>query len=221
MNSGGYTISPQTSENPDGSMNVSFDIENHDFRGAEIEHFNQTEHFNYSSDEFGEARHILADFDTQRLEPGEDDFVEDFILQDFDTNFITPQDQQYLVDQSGGQEEVNNILGWASQNLSPNESANFQHAFTTGDVALMEAALRDLREIYNENVYGDEDSQPHQPSNEDYYDVVGGQQNYNQLLNLAREHFPEDQQDRYNHVMTNGTPQQIATAIRWLHSQFN
>ena len=228
----GYTVSPVPTEDAAGNISYHFDVQDNSYVSQGNEIINEDD--GYYEDENGDIHHILENVDYEGLEHLDEDYVPELTQDDFFTD-ITPEDGVYLVDLVGGAEEYTGMISWARQNLNPNASARFNQILTSGEVDVIEESILSLYNLYQQNSDAvapvnrnsqNEERVP-QPSREDQQttyalqSIVGGSENYNQLLNLARENFSEDQIDRYNQVMDMGTNEDRATAVRWLAQQFN
>ena len=216
------TCTPVPTEAADGSVTYHFETTNAGDKQAAIEDFEDTEEYYEMED--GNFRHILADTDLSPWQYDPEEGVE-LTSEDFQSG-VTSEDMGEIIE-GIGLEEFGAMSNWAHQNLGPQAQAKLESIIASGDVPAISDAFHNLFAFYQSNAEYDAPVNRRQQNVQDQQttnalqSIVGGGENYNQLLDMARETFSDDQIDRYNAVMDNGTNEQRAVAVRWLAQQFN
>ena len=218
------TCTPVPTEHADGSISYHFETDDHSHATQGTEIFENDEA--YYQDEQGNHHHILEDVDFEQFERLDDSYVEELSSADFDSG-VTTEDMTEIID-GIGLEEFSAMNSWAHTNLNPQAQARLESILATGDVPAITDAFNSLYAFYQENSeYSAPKQRTPQPSQRDeaitnnLQSIVGGANNYNQLIAMARETFSDEQIERYNYIMDNGSHQDRATAVRWLGNQFN
>ena len=144
----GYTITPQVAEGPEGDVLMDFDVQSDAGRQQGIENFQNTEH--YYQDEMGNNHHYLEDMDFEIAELAEDDYTPELTGDDFES-FLTPEDQSYLMDITGSEQEYQQMTAWLSNNVPEEINQSFNRLLQEGDVEVLEAIITKMYNYYRTN----------------------------------------------------------------------
>ena len=228
----GMTVSPQISYGEDGQEYVTgFDVDDGYGRMEAIEDFNQSQDEYVLYDANGNAvHHRYWLTDEQEEQQLQSEFDEPLHQRDFYTPEISEADTEYIFEVAGGQEGYEQALSWAYQVLPENLIEAYEECVATGDVENISILTEKIVEMYYENgqtevtdiptedQYETEEDQSEIVS--EVFDYVGGEENYQSLISWAQESWDQDKIETYDQVMDSGDPDDIATALQYLISQY-
>lgn len=148
----------------------------------------------------------------------EDNFYEDSETGErFYDNSADNADYEAMVESVGGLDAYQEMLDWASENLTQEDIEAYDEVMDSGDLNLTNSFVQQLAErYYNRNeqieVEGDEVS--------DYiFNNVIDREGYSHLVDYVRSNYDADTIDQINTVIDSGNVEMIRNIIRQIQSQ--
>ena len=180
-------------------------------------------------DDFGETHYNLANGELKSSAPREaaqqhnlrhqdDGWVED---EDGTTSYVNATDEadvSVLMEQFGGVEAYNEAIQWASNNLSQEAIEEYDAVIEAGDLTEITDYITQLKEMYDSRVIDNDEP-------DDYIEavreLVGGRDNYEEMVGFITDNFDADFIDGYNAVIDSGDLEEISKVINALQSYAN
>ena len=114
---------------------------------------------------------------------------------------ITDQDAAVLVNSLGGEERYNEMLLWASNNLSEEDINDYDQMMESGDLTGIADAMGNLNELYSNR---GEEVDESELAAQWFFNEVMPEDRYAQVLEFVGEVLEEDQIETFNEIMTSG-----------------
>lgn len=204
------TVSPVPNENQDGSVSYHFDVEHHDNKMREIEHFNSNDLL--FTDEFGEQHHRLEGLNFEDAIYEEEGYEPELTEYDFDGG-ITAEDGQYLRNITGGDENYADMIEWCADNLPEHIIDGYNNLFIEGNVDELAEVVTALYTNYLQN------QDKVAPAN--YFEKIANSPKYRDLISTAQQVLSPNEIEKYNAIMNSGDEQYIIKAVQWLTNRLS
>ena len=180
-------------------------------------------------DDFGETHYNLANGEFKSSAPKEavhqhnlrhqeEGWVED---EDGNTSYVNTADEtdlSALMEQFGGEEEYGNALQWAAQALTQEDIEEFDSVMDSGDLTQIASYVAQLQELYENRASDAEEPNDYE---EAVRELVGGRDNYEEMVGFITDNFDADFIDGYNELIDSGDIEQVSAVIQALKDYSN
>ena len=122
------------------------------YEEAEPEEYSSTEFLNDAAAEFNETGALSEETMSALVEMSSEDLVAAYIQSQSEQQPVSYElDQNQvstIMDSVGGEQQYNNLIGWAGENLDPSAVQGFDELVETGNAAAIEFAVAGLKAMY-------------------------------------------------------------------------